>query len=77
MTENRQIHLSTVKTMLTRFADSRAGLPREQVEREFGELLLYLIRLAEKNGVDLIAASEQQIASRGKIDMRIARKSQP
>jgi NTP pyrophosphatase (non-canonical NTP hydrolase) len=74
MSEQRPIYLSTVKATLARFAASRAGAPQEQTEREFGELLLYLIRLAEKNGVDLISASERQVESRAKIDVRIAGK---
>jgi NTP pyrophosphatase (non-canonical NTP hydrolase) len=74
MSEQRPIHLSAVKSALTRFATSRAGEPHEQTEREFGELLLYLIRLAEKNGVDLIGAGERQVETRSKIDLRIASK---
>jgi hypothetical protein len=74
MPDQRPIYLSTVKTTLTRFAASRAGMPREQSEREFGELLLYLIRLAEKNGVDLIRAGERQVDDRSKLDMRVAGK---
>jgi NTP pyrophosphatase (non-canonical NTP hydrolase) len=74
MPEQRQIYLSTVKSALTRFAASRAGAPHEQTEREFGELLLYLIRLAEKHGVDLIGAGERQIEDRAKIGISIAGK---
>ena len=74
MPDQRPIYLSTVKTTLTRFAASRVGVPHEQTEREFGELLLYLIRLAEKNGVDLIGAGERQVENRSKIDCRVAGK---
>jgi NTP pyrophosphatase (non-canonical NTP hydrolase) len=74
MPDQRPIYLSTVKTTLTRFAASRAGVPREQTEREFGELLLYLIRLAEKHGIDLIGAGERQVESRSKMDIRVAGK---
>ncbi len=74
MPEQRPIYLSTVKTTLTRFAHSRAAMPLEQSEREFGELLLYLIRLAEKNGVDLISAGERQVDDRARLDIRVAGK---
>ena len=74
MPEQRPIYLSTVKTTLTRFAQSRANLPREQSEREFGELLLCLIRLAAKNGVDLIYAGERQVDDRSNLDLRVAGK---
>jgi hypothetical protein len=72
MPEHRPIYLATIKTALTRFAASRAGMPQEQTEREFGELLLYLIRLASSSGVDLIGGGEQQLETRAKPNLRIA-----
>jgi hypothetical protein len=59
------IDLRSVKKTLHDFAFNRAEAPRERLEGEFGELLLYLIRLADKVGVDIIAAGEKQIQQRG------------
>ncbi len=74
MAEQSPTQLSEIKVALTRFATSRTDAPHDQTEREFGELLLYLIRLAEKNGVDLIGASERQVENRANIDLRIVGK---
>jgi len=59
------IDLRSVKNTLHDFALNRAGAPRERLEGDFGELLLYLIGLADKLDVDLIAAAEKQIQQRG------------
>ena len=59
------IDLRSVKMTLHDFALNRAGGPRERLEGDFGELLLYLIRLADKFDVDLIAAGEKQIQQCG------------
>jgi hypothetical protein len=72
MPKHRAIDLATVKTALTDFAASRTAMPHEKAECEFGELLLYLIRLAAKNGVDLIGAGERQLEAPGKPHIRIA-----
>jgi NTP pyrophosphatase (non-canonical NTP hydrolase) len=50
-----------VRQALQRFARDRAGAPREVVEREYGDLLLYLIRLAANLNVDLITAAARQL----------------
>jgi hypothetical protein len=55
------VDLRTVKDLLNDFANERAKLPRSQLEREFGGLLLYLVRLAERLDVDLISAGQRQI----------------
>lgn len=62
---NRTIkNLQTVKQALHDFALHRGNAPLEQLEREFGELFLYLMRLADKLEVDLIAAADKCIQHR-------------
>jgi hypothetical protein len=55
------VDLRTVKDLLNDFASERTKLPHAQLEREFGDLLLYLVRLAERLEVDLISAGQRQI----------------
>lgn len=55
------VDLRTVKDLLNDFASERANLPHAQLEREFGDVLLYLVRLAERLEVDLISAGQRQI----------------
>ena len=63
--------LMMVKQSLQRFAESRVNAPREQQEREFGELLLYLVRLAEKYDVDLIGSAVNQVGDRARRRLRV------
>lgn len=60
-----QVHtdvtLADVKRLLEQFAASRAGKPRKDVETEYGDLLLYLILLAGKSGVDLVAGANVEL----------------
>ncbi|MFM2287510.1 MAG: hypothetical protein RL684_653 [Pseudomonadota bacterium] len=44
--------------MLHAFGSARAGQPRQRIEEDYGELLIYLIRLADQLGIDLIAAAQ-------------------
>ncbi len=53
--------LAQVKQLLDHFSASRAGRPREEVQAEYGELLLYLILLAGKSGVDLVAGANVEL----------------
>ena len=62
MTHSKPVLVTTIKKLLDAYANDSIGVPREQVEREFGELLLYLVRLAGRLDFDLIAAGEKQIA---------------
>lgn len=55
------VDLRHVKDLLNDFANERIKLPHAQLEREFGDLLLYLVRLAERLEVDLISAGQRQI----------------
>ena len=66
--------LADVKMLLSQFAASRVGHPPKDVEAEFGDLLLYLIRLAEKLGVDLIASATTQVERRSRTMPRPASK---
>jgi NTP pyrophosphatase (non-canonical NTP hydrolase) len=64
MANQIRLSLGAVKATIARFAAGQESVPQATREREFGDLLLYLIRLAEQCGVDLIAASEQRVAEK-------------
>jgi NTP pyrophosphatase (non-canonical NTP hydrolase) len=55
------ITLADVKRRLDQFAASRADKPRTEVEAEYGDLLLYLVFLAGKSGVDLLAGANREL----------------
>lgn len=55
------VDLRAVKDVLNDFANERANASREQLERELGDLLLYLVRIAERLNVDLISAGQRQV----------------
>jgi NTP pyrophosphatase (non-canonical NTP hydrolase) len=61
MIHRRPVNLDVVKETLTQFAADRADSPPQKVEEEFGDLLLYLVSLADKAGVDLIEAGQKRI----------------
>ena len=54
--------VAAIKQLLSAYADECTGVPRELVEREFGDLLLYLVRLAGRLDLDLIEAGQKQLA---------------
>ena len=56
------VSLATIKDLLSAYADECTGVPRERVEREFGDLLLTLVRLAGRLDLDLIEAGQRQIS---------------
>ena len=62
--EHSDVTLADVKQLLNQFAASRAGKPRRDVESEYGDLLLYLILLAGKSGVDLVAGANVELNRR-------------
>jgi hypothetical protein len=53
--------LATVKATLKRFAASRASAAQADAERDFGALLLYMVRLAASLEIDLIRAGEASL----------------
>lgn len=56
--------LAEMKETLHRFAEERAGAAperRAQLSGDLAETMLYLVRLAERFGVDLIDASQQRL----------------
>ena len=59
--EHPEATLADVKRLLDQFAASRADKPRKDVEAEYGDLLLYLILLAGKSGVDLVAGANVEL----------------
>jgi hypothetical protein len=64
--EQTETTLADVKRLLDQFAASRAGKPRKDVENEYGDLLLYLILLAGKSGVDLVAGANVELDRRAR-----------
>ena len=56
------VTLSELKDLLQRFAFERRDWPREDVQREFGALVLYIIQQADRLGVDLVSAGESFVA---------------
>ena len=71
MTQPTPVSVAAIKKLLDAYAAACAGVPREQVEKEFGELLLYLVRLAGRLDFDLIAAGEKHIARMAKSAPRL------
>jgi hypothetical protein len=67
-----EVALADVKRLLDQFAASRAGKPGKQVEAEYGDLLLYLILLAGKSGVDLVAGANVELDRRARDTPRLA-----
>jgi hypothetical protein len=67
MAENHlDVTLADVRRLLDQFAASRADKPRKDVEAEYGDLLLYLILLAGKSGVDLVAGANVELDRRAR-----------
>lgn len=61
-----EVTLADVRRLLDQFAASRADKPRNEVEAEYGDLLLYLILLAGKSGVDLVAGANVELDRRAR-----------
>ena len=64
--EHTDVTLADVKRLLDQFAASRAGRSRKEAEAEYGDLLLYLILLAGKSGVDLVAGANLELDRRAR-----------
>jgi NTP pyrophosphatase (non-canonical NTP hydrolase) len=64
--EHMDVTPAEVRRLLDRFAASRADKPRKDVEAEYGDLLLYLILLAGKSGVDLVAGANVELDRRAR-----------
>ena len=69
--------LATVKATLSKFAASRGHHERATLERDFGALLLYLIRLAGTLEIDLIGAGEQSIERAAATRPRLLSRERP
>jgi len=61
-----EVALADVKRLIDQFAASRAEKPRKQVQAEYGDLLLYLILLAGKSGVALVAGANLELDRRAR-----------
>lgn len=64
MARAERANLSTVKKLLASFVLDRSGETTAQLEADFGDLLLFMIHLADKEGVDLIRAGQRQVERR-------------
>jgi NTP pyrophosphatase (non-canonical NTP hydrolase) len=55
--------LADIKAVLLRHATAHSSTPerREALATELADLMLYLIRLADRHGVDLVEASQQKL----------------
>lgn len=73
MARNQKADLTTVKKVLTSFALGRSGESAVQLEAEFGDLLLFIIHLADKEGIDLIRAGQRQVERRARTMPRVVR----
>jgi hypothetical protein len=56
------VTLGELKDLLLRFSWERRDWPREDVQREFGALVLYIMQQADRLGVDLVSAGEACVA---------------
>lgn len=70
--EHTDVTLADIKRLLEQFAASRADKSRKDVEAEYGDLLLYLILLAGKSGVDLVAGANVELDRRARDQPRPA-----
>ena len=75
MAEIQRTDLTTVKRVLTSFARGRTQDSTVQLEAEFGDLLLFMINLADKQGIDLLRAGQRQVERRAKTMPRAVRGS--
>jgi hypothetical protein len=66
MARAERANLSTVKKLLASFVLDRSGETTAQLEADFGDLLLFMIHLADKEGVDLIRAGQRQVERRAR-----------
>lgn len=73
MAQAEKVDLTAVKKILTNFARRRAGDSASALEAEFGDLLLFMIHLADKEGIDLIRAGQRQVERRAKGMPRLVR----
>lgn len=56
------VTLGELKDLLLRFSWERRDWPREDVQHEFGALVLYIMQQADRLGVDLVSAGEACVA---------------
>ena len=75
MARIQKADLTTVKKVLTSFALGRMQDSTVQLEAEFGDLLLFMINLADKQGIDLLRAGQRQVERRAKTLPRAVRGS--
>jgi len=62
--ERVSVTLSELKDLLLRFAWERRGWPREDAQRDFGALILYVMQQADRLGIDLVTAGEAHLSER-------------
>jgi hypothetical protein len=62
--ERVSVTLGELKELLLRFSWERRDWPREDLQREFGALILYVMQQADRLGIDLVSAGEAHISDR-------------
>ena len=73
MARAEKADLTSVKKLLTSFVLDRSGESTARLEAEFGDLLLFMIHLADKEGVDLIRAGQRQVERRARTLPQVVR----
>lgn len=69
-----------LKLALQQYTAQRAAMPREELEQtahELGELLVSLVSISDRLGVDLVRAAEQAVARRAANVPRLVKIARP
>ena len=65
------VTLGDLKDLLLRYSWQRRDWPREDLQREFGALVLYVMQQAERLGVDLVSAGEAHLSAQAESAPRL------
>lgn len=71
MTTGNAVSLAELKDAFARFSAERARWPRARVEQDMGELLVCLVRAADRAGIDLFEAGKDLLSPRLATDARL------
>ena len=58
------IEVQLLKQLLKAFVRDRQGATKVKLEREYGELLMNMMKVADQLGVDLVEAVQQDLQKR-------------
>jgi NTP pyrophosphatase (non-canonical NTP hydrolase) len=71
---------NALKRALQQYTEQRAAMPREELDqtaRELGELLVTLVGISDRLGVDLVRAAELAVARRAANAPRLVKIAKP